>query len=224
MTRKVMGWAAAAGLIVGVVSALLAPKAASATNYSVYIELWPGGSSSLTCGWHSGPCYDNDSLVSSGAALDWAPSATINFFVKSSTDSSVYSIAGTGYITSQTQEACIHTMYSSVSDNHPTWRAGVWYYHTDDSLTSHTEYINTQQYNIVSTTKAIGTTADEDDCGDTWSGYHVHQLSDGGWTLASYPDHSTCNVDAAPVTNNVTDCWVSNSYKMGYANWAVAYP
>ena len=99
------------------------------------------------------------------------------------------------------------------------------YYHTDDSLTTFNQNINTQQYNLVWTTKAIGSTATESGCGATWTGLHVHQLSDGGWILWNYPDHSTCNKDyPTPFTNNVTDCWVSNSYYMGYNDWSVPYP
>lgn len=212
-------------VLMGAIAGLAVPKESKAVNYSVYIELWPGGSSDLTCGWHSGICYDDDSQVSSRAALDWAASATISFYVQSSTDSGLFSVSGTGYLTSQTQTSCSHTMYASVYDNTATWRAGVWYYHTDDSLSSYNQDINTQQYNLVSTSKAIGTTANESGCGSSWTGHHVHQMSDGGWTLANYPDHSTCNKDyPEPFTNDVSDCWVSNSYHMGYANWSVPYP
>jgi hypothetical protein len=212
-------------LLIGVIAGLATPKGSKAVNYSVYIELWPGGSSDLTCGWHSGPCYDDDSQVASGAALDWASTSTISFYVKSLTDSPSFAVAGTGYLTSYTQATCDHRMYASVYDNAATWRAGVWYLHTDDSLTSFGQDINTQQYNLVSTSKAIGTTANETGCGSSWTGYHVHQMSDGGWTLWNYPDHSTCNKDyPEPFTNDVSDCGVSNSYYMGYANWSVAYP
>lgn len=62
-----MGWLARAsliGIIIGAAAGFVAPKGATATNYSVHIQLWPEGGSDPTCGWHSGPCYDNDALVS----------------------------------------------------------------------------------------------------------------------------------------------------------------
>lgn len=78
----------------GLLLAMVVPKPAEAAWLSFYVELWPGGSSTLTCGWHDGPCYDDDSLVDSGGALDWAPSSTITFFVKSTTTSTLHSTAG----------------------------------------------------------------------------------------------------------------------------------
>lgn len=81
-------WPLAASFGIGF--AILIPKPAAATSYDYYVELWPGGSSTLTCGWHTGPCYDDDSLVSSGNALDWASSSTITFNVKSNTTNSFF--------------------------------------------------------------------------------------------------------------------------------------
>jgi hypothetical protein len=208
------------GALVGVILGLLAPKAAGAVTYSVYIQLWPSGGSTLSCGWHSGPCYDDDSRVSSGAALDWSPSSTVSFFSKSSTDSGVYAIAGTATIAVVSQSSCSHNVRADLKDNNSLQRASATYVHTANSVSNGTVIdINTQQYNLVSTTSAIGSTANETGCGDTWSGYHVHQEGSSGWTLANYPNHSTCNRP-----NITTDCWVSNSYYMGYANWSVNYP
>lgn len=209
--------------ILGVLGGLLVPKPAEALVYSVHIELWPGGGSTLTCGWHSGPCYDNDALVSSGAALDWAPSSNISFYTKSSTDSPQFAVAGSAYVWSPSQSSCSHQRYASVSDNRADWRAGVFYIHTAGSGTS-TIPINTAQYTLATTSSVIGATAYEGGCVSsnglpTWTDYHVHQLSDGGWTLANYPDHSTCNRPTI-----TADCWVGNGYFMGYADWSVLYP
>lgn len=52
--------------VFGAFAGLLVPKSADALNYSVHFELWPGGGSSLECGWHAGPCYNTDSQVASG--------------------------------------------------------------------------------------------------------------------------------------------------------------
>lgn len=113
-----------AAIVAAFLTGMLAPKSAAAVSVSFTMELWPGGGSTLTCGWHLSACYDNDALVTSGGALDWA-------------------YAGAGTIT---------------------------------------------------------------------------------FTLRSYPDHTTCNVDDAPVTNNVTDCWVGASYKQGDRTWWLPYP
>lgn len=213
--------------MLGLALGLLVPKQAGATTYySVNIQLWPGGSSDLTCGWHGGPYVNNDATVQSGLALDWAPSSTISFYVKTLSDGSGFAYAGVAWISSQSQTGCSHVMYASVYDNASTWRAGNYYVHTTNGVGSGASvYINAQQYSRVSTSSAIGSTASESGCGDSWYGYHVHQQIDSGWTIANYPDHTTCNKDyPAPFSNNVSDCWVSNGYYMGYADWSVAYP
>ena len=209
--------------ILGALAGLLAPKSAEALIYSVHLDLWPGGGSTLQCGWHSGPCADNDALVVSGTALDWATSGNISFYTKLSTDSPQFSVAGNSYMSTQSQTACSHQRYASIYDNKADWRAGVFYIHTAGSGTS-TIPINTAQYTLATTSSVIGSAANETGCTSngvpTWYGYHVHQQIDGGFTLANYPDHSTCNRP-----NVVTaDCDVANSFYMGYANWNVLYP
>lgn len=205
--------------VLGALAGLLVPKSVEALAYSVHSELWPGGGSTLECGWHSGPCYNTDARVSSGTALDWATSGSISFYAKSSTDSPQFSVAGDAYMSTPSQTTCSHQRYASIYDNNSVWRAGVFYIHTAGSGTS-TIPINTAQYTLATTTTVIGSAADEGTCGESWGGYHVHQQIDGGFTLANYPDHSTCNRP-----NVVTaDCNVANSYYMGYADWSVAYP
>lgn len=209
--------------VLGALAGLLAPKSVEALVYSVHIDLWPGGGSTLECGWHSGPCAEDDSQVVSGTALDWATSGSISFYTKSSTDSPQFSVAGDAYMSSIQQVTCSHERYASIYDNKAAWRAGVFYIHTAGSGTS-TIPINTAQYTLATTSSVIGSAANETGCTSngvpTWLGYHVHQQIDGGFTLANYPDHSTCNRP-----NVVTaDCNVANSYYMGYADWSVAYP
>ena len=209
--------------ILGALAGLLAPKSAEAQVYSVYIELWPGGGSSLTCGWHSGPCYDDDARVVSGGALDWAPSSSISFRTRSSTDSPLFSVAGDAYMSSPSQSSCWHERYATVKDNRGDPRPSVSYLHTAGSGTS-TIPINTAQYTSAETSSVIGSTASESGCTTsnglpTWTNFHVHQVGTGGWTIANYPDHSTCNLPS-----KTTDCWVGNSFYMGYTNWNVLYP
>jgi hypothetical protein len=43
-------WATA--LVLGAGVGFLAPKPAEATWVTFYVELWPGGGSTLQCGWH----------------------------------------------------------------------------------------------------------------------------------------------------------------------------
>lgn len=57
--------------VIGILLALMIPKPAEAIWHSFYVELWPGGGSQLNCGWHEGACWDDDSQVVSGSALDW---------------------------------------------------------------------------------------------------------------------------------------------------------
>lgn len=58
--RVTIARAVGIAVLIGAMAGLTVPKETKAVNYSVYIELWPGGSSDLTCGWHSGICYDDD--------------------------------------------------------------------------------------------------------------------------------------------------------------------
>lgn len=206
------------GVMVGIVAGFIAPKPVAATTYWVYIQLWPGGGSTLTCGWHSGPCYNDDEQVSSGSALDWSTVGTISFNVKSSTDSPIYAIAGTATVTAGQQSACSHYVYAELKDNNAQSRGQVTYVHTAASGET-TVYIDTEQYNLVPTTEGIGSAAYEGGCGDSWGGYHVHQDGTSGWTLANYPDHSQCNRPTI-----TTSCGIGNSTYMGYANWTVQYP
>lgn len=210
-------WPAAA--LLGVALGLLMPKPAAAIWHDFYIELWPGGASTLTCGWHSGPCYDDDSLVSSGAALDWGGSSGIAFLVKSSTGSNLFALAGTGWVSKDAQSTCDHRAHVSVYDNNGGWRATATYLHTSSSFTNHSINISTSRYGLVSTTEPLGTTANESGCGSSWSGHHVHQIADGGWTLRSYPDHRTCNRPTI-----TTDCWVGSGYKQGDIAWSQWVP
>lgn len=198
--------------------AMFVPKPAAAVNYTVDVQLWPGGGSTLTCGWHSGPCWDDDSLVSSGLALDWSSNNAVNFYTKTSTNSPMFPVAGSAYITVPTQSSCSHHIYAEWYDNNALLRNRTHYIHTSNTISDGTSfYINTSQYGFVDTTRALGTTANESGC-TAWTGYHLHQQMISNWTIANYPDHSTCNQP-----NITDDCWVANSYYMGYASWQVPY-
>ena len=222
---RVMCTLTIAAAVVGVLTGLLAPKSAHASLESFSLELWPGGGSTLTCGWHSGPCYDNDSLVSSGGALDWAGQSTITSVFRATMSSSLFANAGTGYATVGTQSSCLNYVVVDVSDVYGGFQTGTHYYHTWNSIANGTTWnINAASGYWTSTNKTLGSTASEAGCGETWSGYHVHQLAGSGWTLRSYPDHSTCNVDEAPVTNNVSDCWVGAGYKQADRTWWLNTP
>ena len=124
-------------------------------------------------------------------APDWSPGGTVSFYSKSVTDSSMFSVAGTAYITVPSQTTCSHVIHASWYDNTSTWHSGASYVHTSNSIQG---------------------------C-PSWTGQHVHQESDGSWTLANYPAHNTCNRP-----NITTECWVSNSYYMGSSSWSVPYP
>lgn len=187
MTRSrliTFSWPLAA--LLGVMFALLAPKPASSLWVSFYVEVWPGGGSSLTCGWHQGPCYDDDSQVSSGTALDWAAYSNVTFIVKFQTSSSLFSVAGTGWVANDAQGTCDHRVHVSIYDAFSNWRAGSAYQHTASSLTDHSININTGYMALATTSEGLGTTANETGCGSTWTNYHVHQSIDG-YTLRSLP-------------------------------------
>jgi hypothetical protein len=167
-------WAAAA--TIGLISAMLLPKPASASTAHFTFELWPGGSSYLTCGWHSGPCYDDDSLVVSGTALDWGGQGGLQFYSKAGSDSSAFTVAGWGYATVPFQQACRHEVHVRVYDNLDNYRAIAYYLHTANSIADGTEFpIYSGVFTMTSTTKAIGSTADETGCGSSWTDHHVHK-------------------------------------------------
>ncbi len=191
------------------------------------MELWPGGGSTLTCGWHLGACYDNDALVTSGGALDWAYAGegTITFRVYSTSSSSFTGSVGTGFAQVPPQPMCDHRVIIDASDINGGFQTGTHYYHTSNSIAPDTTFnINANPGTWTWTTRTLGSTANEAGCGLSWGGYHVHQIAGSGWALRSYPDHTTCNVDDPPVTNNVTDCWVGANYKQGDKTWWLPFP
>lgn len=116
-------------------------------------------------------------------------------------------------------------MYVSIYDLQSGWRAAADYQHTSSSLSVGTSWnINTTTSPTpTQTTRAVGSTASESGCGASWTGHHVHQIA-GSFVLRSYPDHTTCNVDEAPVTNDVSDCWVGSGYKQGDITWQLFFP
>ena len=206
-----------AAAVLGIMLALIVPKPAGATWHSYYIEMWPGGGSQLNCGWHEGPCWDDDSQVQSGAALDWGSSSSISHIVKSSTGSGLFAVAGQGYATT-TAATCLNRVYVSIYDNLAGLQAGTEFLHTSPSITNHkTWYISTSTLGVVTTTEPLGSTANESGC-SAWTGHHVHQKVEG-WVLRSYPDHSTCN--RPDIT---TDCWVGAAHKQADKNWSIWVP
>lgn len=115
--------------MLGLALGLLVPKQAGATTYySVNIQLWPGGSSDLTCGWHGGPYVNNDATVQSGLALDWAPSSTISFYVKTLSDGSGFAYAGVAW-NRRSRKQAVHTscMQASMTMLRPGARATIMF-------------------------------------------------------------------------------------------------
>ena len=221
LTKAVMLTAIFTGLVAG----MLAPKSASAVYMSFTAELWPGGGGILTCGWHNGPCYDDDTLVLSGPALDWAGQSSITYKVRATMSATLPGKSGTGYVTIGSQLMCTHLVIVDLSDVLGIFQTGTHYLHTSNSIANGTTFnINSAVGVWTTTTKTLGNTATETGCGASWSGHHVHQIAGQGWTKRSYPDHTTCNVDELPVTNNVTDCWVGAGYKQGDRTWWLNFP
>lgn len=178
----------------GVLLGMFVPKAGHGLSYSVNTKVFPGGGSDFQCGWHSGPCYDNDSLVATGWGLDFAPNSTVSFKSQSLTDSPMFAVSGRGTVAVGAQTACSHMTSVNVYDNSATWRAGVVYLHASNSVSNGTTFdINAGYLSFASTTRAIGATASESGCGSSWTGYHVHQETGGGWGKVNYPDHTSCN-------------------------------
>lgn len=204
--------------VVGMIAAFLVSKPAAAAQHVFSVELWPGGGSTLSCGWHWGACYDDDSKVVSGKALDWSGNSTVYFKVRALRNTSFYTLAGSGYANVGTQAWCTHQVGISMYDDWGAWRAGAIYLHTQNSITHGTTFNIGAGYNVYSwTTQQVGSTADETNC-TNWSGHHVHQIADT-WFLRNYPDHSTCNRP-----NITTDCWVGAGYSQGDTTWTLLFP
>lgn len=193
--------ALAAGLVFG----LLAPKSARASSlYHVYLH---PAADHLTCGWHTGPCYDDDSKVVSGWALDWNYGAdqsfTVNWISKSD-NSAGNSWAGTANI-SYTSGTCTHWTYVTVNGTDGYYKNETRYVHTSTAQAGTYFYISSGYYPVTTTT-AIRTAVSESGC--SWTGYHTHIEQTGGWdSKLNYPDHTTCNVPSI-----TTDCGPFNNY------------
>lgn len=193
-------------ILAGMGFGLLTPKLAHATTL-FYIYLHPAASY-LTCGWHTGACYDDDSQMVSGWALDWNyggnSSFTVNWVSKSN-NSSGGSWAGTGNISYYSSGSCRHETTVTIRDIYGTWQDATVYVHTSSSQGGTYFYINSGYYPQTTTT-SIGPTAYESGC--SWSGYHTHIEASGGWeSQLSYPDHTTCNLPYMP-----NDCGTYDNY------------
>jgi hypothetical protein len=195
--------ALAAGLLVGVFT----PKPAEAVSiYHVYLH---PTADHLTCGWHTGACYDDDSQVVSGWALDWNygpnSSFTVNWISKSDNGAGS-SVGGTGNI-SYISGSCQNWTYVGVNGTDGYYKNETRYVHTSTTQ-SGTWFYFASGYTPQTTTTSIGTAANETGCGSSWTGYHAHIEQTGGWdSKLSYPDHTTCNVP-----NITTDCGPFNNY------------
>lgn len=141
---------------IGVSLGLIAPKPANAVWVTFHFELWPGGGSTLSCGWHSGTCYDDDSLVQSGASLDWSVQTTVRFVGKESTGSQMFAVGATGWAAKGTQSDCTHQVHVSVYDILSNLKAGAEYLHTESTISDHSFNISSGYQTLATTTESLG--------------------------------------------------------------------
>lgn len=219
ITKKVR-WLMLVAAGAGILTGFLAPKPAAAQVISFTLELWPGGASTLTCGWHDGPCWDDDSLVVSGRSLDWASTATIVSKYRATMTTNVFfTRAGVAMATVGTQSRCSNVVTVDAFDVYQQFQSGDTYVHTKASIARGTTWnIAAGNGSWITSTRTLGTTANETGC-SAWTGAHVHQRAGTGWTLRSYPDHSTCNQPSI-----LTDCWVGAGYKQADRTWWISVP
>lgn len=204
-------------VFLGMFAALLYPKASRAsTNYSLWLH---PTTSYLTCGWHSGACWDDDSLVSTGWALDIHPnpggSSFVYYIYFKAANLASLTTAETGVVSYDTG-TCKHWTYVSVYGNDGIWKADVRAVHTVSTATGTYFYINSSGIFTPATTHvAVGYATDESGC--AWTGYHVHEESGGGWpNKLYYPDHTDCNEPNIPdecgVKNNDANAMLSTDW------------
>lgn len=208
MKRSMFGTFIATAISVGLAFGFAIPKAAHATSlYEVYLH---PAASNLTCGWHTGACYDDDAEVQSGWALDWNYGSNYSFtvnWISKSDNSGGYSWAGNGFISYYGSGTCTHITTIVMKDRGGSEKNRTQYVHTSSGLGSASFYVSSGYY-PQTTTAEIGATADESGGGCSWSGYHSHIESLSGWdSKRSYPDHTTCNLPNIP-----DDCEYFDNY------------
>lgn len=196
-------------LLVGMALGLTVPKQAAATSYLYELALHPSGSSTfLSCGWHSGACWDAPTPVPSGPALDWKPqqdpvhSGFAVYFVAKTAASGGQAAAGTAQKITEFNQQCKHYVRVDIKDPGGTIRARTRYVHTLIYGTSGGWFAINSGYYPQTTNQRVGTTVGEPGC--AWNGYHVHH--EYGWNFsatANYPDEDRCN-------------WSNVSYECGY--------
>lgn len=202
-TRRPLAVLVVTAVGVGLLLAALVPKPAKATQTTYYLDLHPTASY-LTCGWHSGPCWDYPTPVASGWALDWgtSPAGSFNtYFYSKSSNGLGYSNAGTAEVFYDTG-TCKHWTYAVIRDPGRNWHADALYQHTISTTTGNTFTIASGTY-PQTTSYVVGYTAYESGC--AWYGYHVHEESGGGWAsrlTGNYADEDNCNWPKRNVNNS----------------------
>ncbi len=201
------------GLILGT----LAPRPTQAISTNYYLDLHPTANY-LTCGWHDGACWDYPTPVASGWALDWTTSPVGSFnayFYSKSSNGMGLPNAGTATV-AYTGGTCVNYTYCVIRDPGGNWHADALYVHTTSTTTGSSFTIASGTYSQT-TSYQLGYTANESGC--SWTNYHVHQQSGGGWATrltGNYPDEDYCN---SP--NNAGQCGVKdiNAYAMLTTSW-----
>lgn len=186
--------------LAGGLAGLYAPKGTEATviNYSVRVH--PGATSTLTCGYHNGPCPNQPG----GPALDWANSAnaTVNWRSYGWCSILPCTVIATGTISSVLEQC--YKVRVDVKSKVPAGvsQGTVDYTHSGTSKAGTSFDIKGGNY--VWTAAGVGYTRSQDhpDCpgwvdtnGDTIKDYwppHLHQTRNGtGWSNNSnYPNGS----------------------------------
>jgi len=190
--------------LLGVTLGLAVPKNASATSYLYSLALHPSGDSQfLSCGWHSGACWDYPTPVASGPALDWKPqqdpyySDFPVYFKAKTAASGGQASAGTAVKVIQANTQCSHIVRVDIKDLGGSKKADTRYLHTKLYGTDGGAYTLNSGYFPVTTNTRIGTAVSESGC--AWTGYHVHHergLNFSGTTY--YPDENYCNWSNVP--------------------------
>ncbi len=216
INKRILIWSAIMALGVGLTAGALFPKGTQALATTYYLDLHPTANN-LTCGWHSGACWDYPTPVASGWALDWATSpvgAYSVFFYTKSSNGAGYSVSGTATVSYDEFGSCKHWTYGVIRDNTGTWRADAKYVHAISTTTGNVISIASGVW-PQTTSYILGYTANESGC--AWTNYHTHQESGGGWpNRLSYPDEDTCNAPNKPDECGIYDI---DTYPMLGTSW-----
>ena len=167
-----------AAVVFGLAAGIFAGRAPNAQATTYQYDIWnqPGGSGSLSCGWHT-ICAGT---ANNGPALDWGGLADV-YFRSWSNNSAGATAAGQGRITWLTsgQGQCNHT-YVDIWDGN-AYLGELHYQHVVSGYSGYNFWVSSGYYPSW-TEYYFGVTASEPDNPCATSGYHVHQE----WTSGSW--------------------------------------